>query len=140
MKDEYFMELKGLAKAGSTMAGETEKKMLAPFIPKDAQTVACLCNHQALDDEIYDYVVLTDKMIYFAIFKKHGKKGYILRSVKCFKASDVRAVAYMLYPEEEGPQIRLMLSEDKRIKLRLQDTDKSRTVMQRVAASPFFHR
>lgn len=136
--DFYFMELKKLnAEPLSAEVLGDAAALVKAWMPSTKKVVAALRGRTDKKTGWCDYVAVTDEVIYFAILIE-TKDGLTLRSIKGFKASDIVAFAFMM--ELDGPllELRLMLSEGKRIKLCLKDTPENRAALQAVSHSKFF--
>lgn len=134
--DFYFMELKKLNAEITGEAPSPTATLAKSWMPAAKKIVAAFKGRTDKKNGWYDYVALTDDIIYFCLIID-GPEGPALRSIKGFKASDIVAFAFML-EMDEGLQLRLMMSEGKRIKLCLKDTPENRDALKAISHSKFF--
>lgn len=139
MNDAYFLEISNLHFEDLSLEG---LKVVSPWIPRGKGVIARLNNHSH-GAEQFDYVVITEDMIYFAIILSKDD-GLTMRSIKYFKSCAVIAFAFIteaMPGESDEPQMRLMLSDGRRLKLCFDtSTDKTQLVMhmQELATKNFF--
>lgn len=138
MEDRYFMELKGLV-PDTAIAQDRAKEMRAAAAPwvSASSVSACLCP-SLIEGDLFDYILINEDYIYFFRMKRDN---YTPVSIKGFKASDMVAHAFLLPSAPQGAQIRLMLSDGKRIKLILHGEGASHDneqLMKNLAKSAFF--
>lgn len=138
---DYFIRIEELQ-----LEDEDESRawqVIQPWIPPSAGIVARLHNWVPGVTR-FDYITIADDAIYLAILVDGGE--LTLRSIKRFKQCDIVAIGLILEALEgedpaEAPQIRLMLSEGKRIQLVFSRNvffDDLRCQLQQMVTRPFF--
>lgn len=140
MQETYFMELRGLVSEENAAPElrETMRACVKGWIPDSAPRTRFF-TWQTQYGQPLDYVAFTDQAVYAAILLPDStvNGGYMLRSVKRFRADAMVAHAAILGQSGEHPQIRLMMSDGMKIRLLLvEHTDVE--LMQELTASPFF--
>lgn len=137
--DHYFIELKDLV-SDKNLAEDLAAQLRSAALPwvTSSPISACLCPG-VLDVDLFDYVLINDDYVYFFRMDRNHLEAV---SVKGFKASDMVAHALLLPMAPQGAQIRLMLSDGKRIKLILNNDitflESNVQMMKDLAKSAFF--
>lgn len=140
-QEDYFIRIENLVFEDNPE--NPALKLVQEWLPESTGIAAML--HNAVPGaQQQDYVIVADDAIYLAIIIERG--GMKLRSIKCFKKCDIVATAIILEAmEDENPadaaQIRLMMSEGKRIQLIFSRNvffDDLYCKVQELAVKPFF--
>lgn len=143
MDEYYFIDLADMAEDTLVPIAQREalEKLAAPWLPAGTKVLLRLVRSVFENGELADYVLFTENAVYFVLVRVEDAENYryTMRSVKCFLANDFIAYAFLL---ENQPEIRLMLSAGKRIKLRLRTEGKNGLAvhsqsMQKLAGSRF---
>lgn len=144
MKDDYFIELNDLVAESQVDARiqASLRELAQEWILSDT-IIDCLLYPEFEQDVPFTYMVFTPRYVYLAsVTPDILQKKFNLQSIKGFKASDMVAHAFIMGNELTPPEIRLMMSEGKRIKVNLDmstiNHDANIALMKRLATSNFF--